>query len=53
MQTQTARKHRARTHPMPSGKRNTITGNDLLGIFEPLTRYQQLTTKQIVAFDVL
>ena len=50
MQAQPARKHRSRTHPMPSGKRNTITENDLRGIFEPLSRYQQLTTKQIVAF---
>jgi hypothetical protein len=28
-----------------------ITDNDIFGIFEPLSRHAQLTTKQIVAFD--
>ncbi len=28
-----------------------ITDNDVFGIFEPLSRHAQLTTKQIVAFD--
>ena len=35
----------------PRGKRTAITDNDILGIFEPLSRHAQLTTKQIVAFD--
>ena len=51
MQLQTTRKHRSRTQPTPSGKRNALTENDLFGIFEPLSRYAQLTTKQLVAFD--
>ena len=44
-------KRRPRTKPTPSGKRTTITDNDVFGIFEPLSRYAQLTTKQLVAFD--
>jgi hypothetical protein len=28
-----------------------ITDNDIIGIFEPLSRHAQLSTKQIVAFD--
>ncbi len=28
-----------------------ITDNDIFGIFEPLSRHAQLTTKQLVAFD--
>ena len=51
MQLQNTRKHRSRTQPTPSGKRNALTENDLFGIFEPLSRYAQLTTKQLVAFD--
>ena len=45
------RKNRPRSRPTPSGKRTAITENDILGIFEPLSRHAQLTTKQIVAFD--
>ena len=44
-------KNRSRTRPTPSGKRTTITDADLFGVFEPLSRHAQLTTKQIVAFD--
>jgi hypothetical protein len=51
MDIHTTRKHRPRSRPTPSGKRNAITDNDLHGIFEPLSRYAQLTTKQLVAFD--
>ena len=36
---------------MPNGRQTLITDNDLVGIFEPLSRHAQLTTKQIVAFD--
>ena len=48
---QRSRKHRPRSQPTPSGRHTTITDNDIFGIFEPLSRHAQLTTKQIVAFD--
>jgi hypothetical protein len=51
METPTPRKRRPRSQPTPSGKRNTITDNDVFGIFEPLSRHAYLTTKQLVAFD--
>jgi hypothetical protein len=52
METSSAKKHRPRSNPTPSGKRTTITENDIFGIFEPLSRHAQLTTKQLVAFDL-
>jgi hypothetical protein len=51
METLTLKKNRPRSQPTPSGKRTAITDNDIFGIFEPLSRHAQLTTKQIVAFD--
>src|ERR1700722_10676420 len=51
METSTTRKHRPRSHPTPIGRQTLITDNDIFGIFEPLSRHAQLTTKQIVAFD--
>jgi hypothetical protein len=51
METSTLRKNRPRSQPTPNGKRTAITKNDIFGIFEPLSRHAQLTTKQIVAFD--
>jgi hypothetical protein len=51
METPPPRKRRPRSQPTPNGKRNTITDNDILGIFEPLSRHAYLTTKQLVAFD--
>jgi hypothetical protein len=51
METSSSRKNRSRSQPTPRGKRTTITDNDIFGIFEPLSRHAQLTTKQIVAFD--
>jgi hypothetical protein len=51
METSTLRKKRPRSHPTPRGKRTAITDNDVFGIFEPLSRHAQLSTKQIVAFD--
>jgi hypothetical protein len=45
------RRNRSRSQPTPSGKRTAITDNDIFGIFEPLSRHAQLTTKQLVAFD--
>jgi hypothetical protein len=51
MDTTTLKKRRPRSSPTPTGKRTTITDNDVFGIFEPLSRHAQLTTKQIVAFD--
>src|ERR1700677_1039008 len=51
MESSTARKHRPRSQPTPSGRNTLITDNDLFGIFEPLSRHAQLTTKQLVAFD--
>ncbi len=51
METSTLRKNRPRSKPTPRGKRTAITDNDIFGIFEPLSRHAQLTTKQIVAFD--
>jgi hypothetical protein len=51
METSTLKKNRSRSQPTPSGKRTAITDNDVFGIFEPLSRHAQLTTKQIVAFD--
>jgi hypothetical protein len=45
------RKHRSRSIPSPTGRRTEITNNDIYGIFEPLSRYAQLTTKQLVAYD--
>ena len=51
METSALKKNRPRSRPTPSGKRTAITDNDIFGIFEPLSRHAQLTTKQIVAFD--
>ena len=51
METSNPRKHRPRSQPTPSGRQYLITDNDIFGIFEPLSRHAQLTTKQIVAFD--
>ena len=51
METSALRKNRPRSQPTPRGKRTAITDNDIFGIFEPLSRHAQLTTKQIVAFD--
>src|ERR1700683_5196297 len=51
METTTAREHRPRSKPTPIGRQTLITDNDIFGIFEPLSRHAQLTTKQIVAFD--
>lgn len=51
MHPNTQRKHRSRSQPTPRGKRTTITEHDIFGIFEPLSRHAQLTTKQLVAFD--
>ena len=51
MEPSTARKRRPRSQPIPNGRQTLITDNDIVGIFEPLSRHAQLTTKQIVAFD--
>ena len=51
METSTTRRHRPRSQPTPIGRQTLITDNDIFGIFEPLSRHAQLTTKQIVAFD--
>ena len=51
MEPSSLRKHRSRSQRTPRGKHTAITDNDVLGIFEPLSRHAQLTTKQIVAFD--
>src|SRR5450432_1428839 len=51
METPAARKRRPRSKPTPTGRQTLITDNDIFGIFEPLSRHSQLTTKQIVAFD--
>jgi hypothetical protein len=51
MEKSKPRKHRPRSQPTPSGRRTVITDNDIFGIFEPLSRHAQLTTKQLVAFD--
>ena len=51
METSTARKRRPRSQPTSNGRQTLITDNDILGIFEPLSRHARLTTKQIVAFD--
>jgi hypothetical protein len=51
MEPSARRKHRPRSRPTPRGKRTQITDNDIFGIFEPLSRHAQLTTKQLVAFD--
>jgi hypothetical protein len=51
MESPTARKHRPRSQATPIGRRTTITDNDIFGVFEPLSRHAQLTTKQLVAFD--
>ncbi len=51
METQSTRRNRPRSQPTPSGRRTLITDNDIFGIFEPLSRHAQLTTKQLVAFD--
>lgn len=45
------RKNRDRHTPAPNGRRAKITDNDIYGVFEPLSRYALLTTKQLVAFD--
>jgi hypothetical protein len=51
MEPLTTKKRRPRSKPTPSGRQTLITDNDIFGIFEPLSRHAQLTTKQIVAFD--
>jgi hypothetical protein len=51
METPPARKNRSRSQPTPIGRQTLITDNDIFGIFEPLSRHAQLTTKQLVAFD--
>ena len=51
METQPTRRNRPRSQPTPSGRRTLITDKDIFGIFEPLSRHAQLTTKQLVAFD--
>jgi hypothetical protein len=51
METPPTRKHRPRSKPTSNGRQTLITDNDLFGIFEPLARHAQLTTKQLVAFD--
>lgn len=51
METTLTRKNRSRCIPTPSGRVTEITDNDIYGIFEPLSRHAQLTTKQLVAFD--
>src|SRR5271154_2943913 len=51
METPAPRKHRPRSQPTPIGRQTLITENDIFGIFEPLSRHAQLTTKQLVAFD--
>ena len=51
METSPNRKHRPPSQPTPIGRQTLITDNDIFGIFEPLSRHAQLTTKQIVAFD--
>jgi Replication-relaxation len=51
METSSSRKRRPRSQPTPIGRRTKITDNDMFGIFEPLSRHTQLTTKQLVAFD--
>ena len=51
METSTERKRRPRSQPTPNGRQTLITENDIRGIFEPLSRHAQLTTKQLVAFD--
>jgi hypothetical protein len=51
METSPSRKHRPRSKPTSNGRNTLITDNDIFGIFEPLSRHAQLTTKQLVAFD--
>jgi hypothetical protein len=51
MESSTARKRPPRSQPTPIGRQTLITDNDIFGIFEPLSRHAQLTTKQIVAFN--
>jgi hypothetical protein len=51
MELSTQRKRRPRSQPIPNGRQTLITDNDIFGIFEPLSRHAQLTTKQLVAFD--
>jgi hypothetical protein len=51
MKSPRTRKHRPRSQSTPSGRQMRITDNDIIGIFEPLSRHAQLSTKQIVAFD--
>ena len=51
METTKPRKHRPRSRPTPSGRHTMITDNDIFGIFEPLSRHAQLTTKQLVAIS--
>ena len=51
METSPSRKHRSRSQPKSNGRNTLITDNDIFGIFEPLSRHAQLTTKQLVAFD--
>ena len=51
MESNPTKKHRPRTKPTPGDHHARITLNDINGIFEPLSRRAQLTTKQLVAFD--
>lgn len=51
MELSTQRKNRPRSQSISNGRQTLITDNDIFGIFEPLSRHAQLTTKQLVAFD--
>jgi len=51
MESSTKKKHRPRSKSTSNGRQTQITDNDIVGIFEPLSRHAQLTTKQLVAFD--
>src|SRR5947209_9277834 len=51
MEISTGKKRRPRSQPTSNGRQTLITDNDIFGIFEPLSRHAQLTTKQLVAFD--
>jgi len=46
----TSRKHRSHLHRNALDKQVRITDGDVRDIFEPLARYSQLTTRQLVAF---
>ena len=52
METPTGRKRHPRSQSTSDGRQTHITDNDVIGIFEPLSRHAQLSTKQLVAFDL-